>query len=367
MMRMRNAGRPGRIWLALALGTLALGAAGDAAAQERVRVEREECRCVDRDGKPIENCTCFVMPDVQRIVARAMSFVGSRARLGVTLTGEEGREDPGARVVSVLEGGPADEAGIREGDVITAIDGRSLLEPLEGERERDFDEDGNLPVQRLMELVRGIEPGQEVRVEYLRDGERRSATVAARELAPRVLVAPRAPAWDEARLRERLGEMEETLGELRIRVPRRGEEIRVWSDSSRGPFLFFRGEPGGRALVAPPAPPAPPRRWACPGEEGWGGFVFGSDRCPGGLQLVALNPELAAYFHAEEGVLVAAVHDDSRLGVQAGDVVVRVDGREVSDPDRLRRVLSSYADDEEVVLTVIRQGREVTARGTLGR
>ena len=331
-MRTRIAGRAGRMALAMALGTLALGAAHGGAAQERVRVERQECRCVDADGKPIENCTCFTMPDVAGIVTRAFSFVGSRARLGVTLTGDQDQAGQGARVLSVLERGPADQAGIRSDDVITRIDGRSLLEPLGQEQERDLVEDGNLAVQRLMTLVRDIEPGQEVQVEYLRDGERRTATVKARGLDAWTLVAPRAQRLDDARVRERMGELEERLGEMRLRVP-----------------------------------PAPRRVWECPGEEGGGGFVFRTDRCPGGLQLLALNPGLASYFRTDSGVLVAAVHEASRLGLQAGDVVVKVDGRDASHPDQLRRILSSYGADEEISMTAIRQGREVTTRGTLGR
>lgn len=326
----------GAFGAALALGALAVaGALSTALAQEvrpRVRVERDDCRCVDRDGKPIENCTCFTMPDVEGIVTRALSFVGSRARLGVTLTSDRDQADQGARVLSVLEGGPADQAGIRSDDVITRIDGRGLLEPLGQDRERDFEEDGNLAVQRLMSIVRDIEPGQEVQIEYLRNGERHTATVKARELDTWTFVAPRTLGFDDARLRVRMGELEGRLGEMRLHRP-----------------------------------PAPPRFWECPGEEGSGGFVFRTDRCPGGLQLLALNPGLASYFRTDTGVLVAAVHEASRLGLQAGDVVMKVDGRDASDPDGLRRILSSYDADEEIGMTVMRQGREVTTRGTLGR
>lgn len=336
-MKTRIAGRAGSMALALALGTLALGAAQGAAAQERVRAERQECRCVDADGKAIERCTCVVLPDVQGIVTRALSAVGSRARLGVTLIDSSEQAERGAKVVTVLEGGPADQAGIRAADVITRIDGRNLLEPLGQDREQDFDEDGNLAVQRLMTLVRDIEPGQEVQVEYLRDGRRRTATVKARDLDTWTLVAPRAFEWDGARLRERMGELQERMGEMRLRMPQEGREIRIGSDSTRGPVLFFRGEPGAHGTIRH------------------------------GLQLLALNPGLASYFGTESGVLVADVHAASRLGLQAGDVVLKVDGRDASDPERLHRILSSYGADEEISMTVIRQRREVTTRGTLGR
>lgn len=366
---------PGRaLAFGLALGGMAVAGPTERAAAQvvvapRAHAERQECRCVDRDGKPIERCTCFTLPDVDRIVTRAFSAVGGRARLGVTLaSGPEAEgEARGARVESVLEDGPADRAGIREGDVITHLDGRSLLEPLDAAKEKEFDEDASLPVQRLMALARQIEPGAKVEVGYLRDGERRTATVEARDLDSWTLVAPRAPAWDEARLRERMQDLGRELGEMRIRIPREGRDIRIWTDSTRGPRVFFRSSPGEGGILAPAAPGAP-RVWSCPGEDTPGGFVFAwSDRCIGGLQLVELNPGLASYFGTEKGVLVAAVHEESKLGLVPGDVVVAVGDREASDPDRLRRILSSYGPDESVTMRVFRQRRETSVTGTLGR
>jgi C-terminal processing protease CtpA/Prc len=85
----------------------------------------------------------------------------------------------------VLDDGPADEAGLQEGDIITRIGVHSLLEPLDAEVEEDFDLDESLPVQRLLSIARGLEPGEDVEIEYLRDGERLTATVEARELSLR--------------------------------------------------------------------------------------------------------------------------------------------------------------------------------------
>lgn len=147
--------------------------------------EREtECRCVDRDGQELENCICVRMPDVERIVMDARAFRESRPRLGLSVEMSDPDEQAdGARVMGLLEDGPAERAGLREGDVITRLDGRALNAPLDADRERDLDPDRALPPQRLLEIVRDIEPGQDVEIEYLRDGQVDRVTVEAEELS----------------------------------------------------------------------------------------------------------------------------------------------------------------------------------------
>ena len=65
----------------------------------------------------------------------------------------------GALLQSLTTDGAAADAGLQPGDVITAVDGRTLG-------------DGS-----LASIVRSFEPGQSVTVAYLRDGEERSADV----------------------------------------------------------------------------------------------------------------------------------------------------------------------------------------------
>src|SRR5690606_30948196 len=100
------------------------------------------------------------------------TMLGSRARLGVYLSSEA--DDAGAPIERVMRRSPAAEAGLRAGDIITAIDGRSVLEPVPGE---DIGDDESAPAARVSLIMRDVEPGDTVRVEYLRDGVRRTAEV----------------------------------------------------------------------------------------------------------------------------------------------------------------------------------------------
>jgi serine protease Do len=90
-----------------------------------------------------------------------------RARLGITYgpvpTSMVQNEDlpPGSAYVGeVVDGGPADEAGLQQGDIIIAIDGQELS---------DYLQVGN--------IIASNQPGESVEITVDRDGERRSFTV----------------------------------------------------------------------------------------------------------------------------------------------------------------------------------------------
>ena len=312
-------------WCATVAALLLVTQVSGASAQEI-----DDCRCVDRDGNAIENCTCFVMPDVERLFAPGigdgfgMAFSPARPRLGVTVsTDQDGALDAqGARVTDVMDDGPADEAGIQAGDIITSVAGLSLLEPLPGDAEEDFDLDRSIPVQRLLAIARDLEPGQAVTVEYLRDGQGTSTDLEAEDLA-RV--------WGmnvRELIRPEMDELRERLREQRNDPDRGRRDVRIIRE--RMPGL---GVPGTARF---------------------------------GLELIQLTPGLGAYFGTEEGVLVTDVSAESELGLQAGDVLLRVGDREATSPERVRRILASYGGDEDVALRVRRQGREIDVLGRLG-
>ncbi|HSG08492.1 MAG TPA: PDZ domain-containing protein [Longimicrobiales bacterium] len=369
MLRMRlRAG--GVLGAALALGALtaagAWTAAGAQEARPRVRVESRDCRCVDRDGKEIENCTCFTMPDVRGILARAVPLRESRVRLGVTITEEVNASDAslGARIEDVIDDGPADEAGLQEDDIITAVDGKSLLTPLGAEAEEDFDLEGSVAVQRLMAIIRDVEPGQEVRVDYLRDGQARNTTVKARETGA-WSAAPMVMRWrsgEPRELAEALGEMRGRLRELRLegREPRLFEfRVPDAPAAPPGPGTVVRVRPGGDFFFG--------HSGECPDSGGErGAFAAFASRCVGGVALENMNPRLGEYFGTTQGVLVTDVGEDSTLGLEPGDVILEVGDREATDAERVRRIIGSYDDDEPITLRIMRQKREMTVQGARG-
>ena len=67
----------------------------------------------------------------------------------------------------------------------------------------------------------------------------------------------------------------------------------------------------------------------------------------------------------ENGVLVADVDRGSGLGLEAGDVVIRIGDRSVDSPERFRRIVGSYAEEEDITFHILRNGAETAVTGRL--
>ena len=241
-----------------------------------------------------------------------------RARLGIKVNLRPRESDSiGAYVDAVTPGGPADEAGIRSGDVITRLDGKSVLAG--GAAEGGDREQQSLPGLRLIELAARLEPGDTVPVEYRRAKERRTASVVTA---------------DEPDLVTRDGD--------RFTFAFRGPEMVGGARVSPSPALMERLEMGGP-------------HWQ---------FLSGSPL--GRLELAPLNSDLGRYFGTEEGVLVVSAPKDSALGLKGGDVVLQVDGREPSGPSHLLRILRSYEVGETFKLDIMRDRKRQTVTARIG-
>jgi len=181
--------------------------------------------------------------------------------------------DEGLQIGAVEAGSPAAEAGLQEGDVITAINGVAFA---------DLD---------MWEMMKA------------------------------------------------LGDSE---GQVTLTVLRDGEEMALELDLSDLPAQF--------GLDVMPAVAQPTRL---------------------GVRYLMLDADLAAErdLAVEEGALIEEVYADTpaeEAGLQVGDVVTAVDGDPVDARRTLSERLSAYDEGDQVTLTVVRAGEELSLDVTLG-
>lgn len=132
------------------------------------------------------------------------------------------------------------------------------------------------------------------------------------------------------------------------------------------------------ALVAP-APPRPGARvkefrFRVPEPKSlmWRGETFGT-RIPRklGIEYQPVRGQLAKYFKLadNEGVLVTSVTEKGpagAAGVQAGDIILKVDGKAINDGADLKEALATVDPGEEVALTVQRDGKPLDLKVRAG-
>jgi membrane-associated protease RseP (regulator of RpoE activity) len=230
-----------------------------------------------------------------------------RARLGIKVNLQARDSDSlGAYVESVSPNGPAAKAGLRSGDLITKLDGTSVLAG--GRAEQQGDRRQSLPGLRLIELAARLEPADTVPIEFFRGKERRTVTVVT----------------------------EDEPDMFTMRMPPPGgprDEMQAGDFMDMGPagrFEFLAGSPLGD------------------------------------LELAPLNPDLGTYFGTTEGVLVIRAPKDGTLGLKGGDVVQAVDGRKPAGPSHLLRILRSYDRGETFKLDILRNRKRETLNAHLG-
>lgn len=139
-----------------------------ARAQLRQKLEAAQKR-LDAAAREVADLSVSLSEDAMRDVPFVFS-APQRAVLGLNIGSARGAtRDDGVEVVSVSPGGAAAEAGLRAGDVLTEVNGKSL--------KRDGDES---PRSKLLAAMREVEPDTKVPVKYLRDGKSAGVSVTAR-------------------------------------------------------------------------------------------------------------------------------------------------------------------------------------------
>jgi len=79
------------------------------------------------------------------------------------------KDDKGALIADIMEGGPADKSGLKRGDVIIEFDGKMVTD-----------------VSILRNMVAGMTPGKEVIIKYFRDADIKTAKIIVEEMPAQV-------------------------------------------------------------------------------------------------------------------------------------------------------------------------------------
>jgi len=258
-----------------------------------------------------------------------------RARLGIKVNLQARATDSiGAYVDGVTPGGPAAKAGLEAGDVITRLDGSSLLG---GSTGKQGSSERSLPGMRLIELAARLPGNDTISVDYRRGKEKKSTTLVTQEDPDNVFVT--GPDGDK-----------------------------------EFAFRFFSDGPGFDGEVMPgmgmqmegmrgPLPPGMKMRTQMGGDDTPFRVFISSDLEE--LELVPLNSDLAPYFGATDGVLVINVPQGSTLGLKGGDVVLAIDGRKPANTAQMHRILRSYDAGNTVKFEILRNKKTTTVSGTI--
>ncbi len=234
-------------------------------------------------------------------------FAGGRPKIGVIVQTEESSETEsiGAELSAVSPGGPAEQAGLEAGDVITRANGESLT----GGR-RDREGSGH----RFVEIVRSLDVGDTLHVEYRRGDENRTATIVTEDMGSGVFAYSFSSDSLPMRLRGRLAP--------RIAIRPQPDIHIELPDVGRLPWRL-------------------PTRWL-------------------DMELVTLDEELGEYFGTREGLLVVRAPRDESLNLKSGDVILSIDGRKPKSPSQALRIMWTYDVGESMNIEIMRNKRKTT-------
>ncbi|HYH79609.1 MAG TPA: PDZ domain-containing protein [Longimicrobium sp.] len=253
---------------------------------------------------------------------------------------EQGR----AEVRDVVPGSPADRAGVRRGDEVVRLNGRTA------------DEDA------VDDLREELDSGETVRIVLRRDGREEERTIVAGPRPDRMVYrVPREgpggvftiPPGDR-RIVIRMDTLEMHMDSLLTRM----DSLRGHLRSRHGDSLVIRFDTLVRVMRDSLMRSVPRLEGRL--REGLTPFFmeFGP-RSMAGAEFAEMNAGLGRYFRTNEGLLVLQVGPETpagRAGLQPGDVVVEANGSRVTRVGQLREAFVR-ADGQEVRLTVMRDGR----------
>ncbi|HSG98045.1 MAG TPA: PDZ domain-containing protein [Woeseiaceae bacterium] len=257
------------------------------------RLKRAEARMAEA-AREIAEISKERLPRIAEIERRfAWS---SKPRLGVNIESvEDAGPVEGVKIIAVTPGSAASDAGLRTGDIMTAVNN----EPLSASSASEANE-------RLLDFMKGIEGGDVIEVEYLRDGK-----VGSVEVEPRIVTA----------------------------------DSFVWAGGDKPLHIEVPSVPIAPEVI---------ERFKMQFTSPWAHTGLGE------LELVSLNEGLGRYFGTDKGLLVVKAPNSDAFDLQDGDVIQNIDGREPADVRHALRILGSYAPGEKLKLGIMRDKRKRT-------
>ena len=237
-----------------------------------------------------------------------------RAIIGVVIDAG----DKGVRLAAVTPDGPAARVGLREGDIITAIDKQPLDE-----------KDSESSFRKAHTLLANLKPGQNVRIDYLRGKDHGAVTLAAerREAVNWPLVMNDDP--EHPMLPKDFSER------MRADAERATRQAERQFAHDRARYDKQIEQATREAMKHVPNQMHVPMPW-------WG------------LNLATLNADLGHYFGTDKGVLVLSTDEQSLPGIRAGDVITSVAGEPVNRPEDALRALRDQESGKDVPIKLLR-------------
>lgn len=208
-------------------------------------------------------------------------------------------DDEAVMVTDVVDGGPAEAAGLEDGDVIFSFNGEKVGDTSE-----------------LTRAVRRATPGDKAKLEIQHNGKRQTIEVEVGAAKQRSF------SFRTGTGRAPQGIFEGDDGDVQVFVMPDG-------DDDTAEFLVRRSLGGDR------------------------GFM--------GVELGQLNEQLGDYFGVKdgEGALINSVNEEgpaADAGLKAGDVIVAIDGEDIESSGDVHRALADTEPGQELKLTIVRKG-----------
>lgn len=301
-----------------------------------------------------------------RLMRMSSDDYDDRAAVGLSLDGGGSRRDTLGLLVNVVEtDGPADKAGIEEGNRIASIDGVDLRVPA------DEATGGALLGAKESRFTRELgqkKAGDEVTLQVYANGAMKTVKVTTARSGDvyknsgnrrfrinmdgnTTVIGPIAPMMRMQGMEDAMRPMEIDIAKAQAAAVR--AQVLAARQSELADVRARLDETRARL-----AEPTMSESWSGSGGKGWMQGDAGSTLTLGGIRMSVVSAELASYFGkgSEDGLLVLDV-TDSWHPLQAGDVILSVNGKAVRDGDHASISLDS---DENNTFVVLRKGTRVT-------